>query len=239
MVATVKQLTAAGWLALARHYAPAVKPDLSAARVRDGDYVAEDAAAAMRREGLVGDAISHYRRLCDGGSALVYASTIEHSIEIAEQFQMAGVPAQHVDGDTPKVKRAQAIAALERGELRVLSNVNLFTEGLDLPALAAVILLRPTMSLALYLQMCGRALRTAEGKEFAVIIDHAANAFKHGLSDEDRVWDLKDRKRIKKAVAVVKRCPQCGAVTAAASRRCAACDFEFEVDRSPPGGRPW
>lgn len=235
VVATVRQLMAEGWLAPARHYAPAIRPDLSDARVKGGDYVGEDAAAAMRRSGLVGDAISHYRRLCDGGLALVYAATIQHSMEIAEQFQMVGVPARHVDGDTPRVVREQAIRALEDGELKVLTNVNLFAEGVDLPALAGVILLRPTKSLGLYLQMCGRALRPSPGKDFATIIDHAANVFTHGLCDEDHLWTLKDRKRNKKAaVAAVKRCPQCGAVMAAAVRSCPECEFEFEVERRAP-----
>lgn len=239
VVVTVKELMAKGWLAPARHYAPELRPDLSEARTRGGDYVATDAAEAMRGSGLVGDAISHYLRLCDGGSALVYASTIQHSMEIAEQFRLAGVPAQHVDGDTRRATREQAIAALERGELKVLTNVSLFAEGLDLPALAAVILLRPTKSLGLYLQMCGRALRPATGKEFAMIIDHAANVFNRELCDEDHLWQLADRKRSKKAAgAPVKRCPQCGAVTAAAARCCPECEFEFEVKRSAPGFVP-
>jgi superfamily II DNA or RNA helicase len=74
VVATVKELIAEGWLSPVRHYAPAVLPDLSGARVRGGDYVAEDAAEAMRRSGLVGDAIAHYQRLCRGGSSTTPAT---------------------------------------------------------------------------------------------------------------------------------------------------------------------
>jgi DNA repair protein RadD len=187
-----------------------------------------------RRSGLVGDAIAHYQRLCDGGSAIVYASTIKHSREIAEQFRAAGVPAQHIDADTAKVRRVEAIASLERGETKILSNVNLFSEGLDLPALAGVIMLRPTKSLGLFLQMCGRALRTVPGKEFATIIDHAANVFEHGLCDEDHLWSLSDRKPRKKAGDAAKRCPECGAVAAVSARSCPECGFEFYAGRSEP-----
>jgi superfamily II DNA or RNA helicase len=235
VVATVKQLIADGWLSPVRYYAPDVGPDLSGARMRGGDYVAEDVAEAMRRSGLVGDAIAHYQRLCNSGSAIVYAATIKHSMETAEQFRAAGVPAQHIDADTPERGRAEAIAALERGELNILSNVNLFTEGLDLPALSGVIMLRSTKSLGLYLQMCGRALRAAPGKEFATIIDHAGNVFEHGLCDEDHLWSLADREPRKKAAEpAAKRCPECGAIVALSVRSCPECGFEFYAGSREP-----
>ena len=90
----------------------------------------------------------------------------------------AGIRAVHVDAGTKEADRAAAVAGLGNGEVDIIFNVGLFTEGLDVPALAGVLLLRPTKSLGLYLQMCGRALRVAPGKERAVILDHAGNCFR-------------------------------------------------------------
>jgi superfamily II DNA or RNA helicase len=98
---------------------------------------------------------------------------VAHNSAVAGRFQQAGVRAAHVDGDTPARERRAAIEALGSGELCVSSNCGLFSEGVDVPLIGAVILLRATASLALYLQMIGRALRRAPGKERAIILDFA------------------------------------------------------------------
>lgn len=86
--------------------------------------------------------------------------------------------------------RDDAIRRFTNGDLRVLSNVELFGEGFDVPNIEAAILLRPTQSLGLYLQQVGRALRPADGKDAAIILDHAGNCRNHGFPDEDREWSL-------------------------------------------------
>ena len=105
------------------------------------------------------------------------------------------------------------IAALGTGDLDVLTNCNLIGEGLDVPAIGAAILLRPTQSLALYLQQVGRALRPAPGKDKALIFDFAGNCMAHGLPDDPRDWSLEiegGRER-SKTPAMAKRCKECGA----------------------------
>jgi superfamily II DNA or RNA helicase len=225
-----------GYLAKVKHFAPSLRPDLSKARVRGGDFDGEDAAVAMRRAHLTGDALEHYRKHCRGGPALGYAPTISYSQELAAEFRAAGIKAAHVDADTPAVQREEAVAALATGELQVLFNVGLFTEGLDVPALAGVLLLRPTLSLGLYLQMCGRALRPSPDKEFAVILDHAGNCFVHGLCDDDQEWSLSDRKRrnAKPAEAAVKKCPECQAIVPTATPVCPHCGAVIGAQPAPP-----
>jgi superfamily II DNA or RNA helicase len=221
-VATVRELTEAGWLSPVKTFVPPVLPDLSRARIRRGDYAVEDAAGIMNQPRFVGDAIEHYRRHCDGGAALGYAVDIAHSQALTAAFCAAGIRARHVDGKTPAAERGAAVAALGSGGLDVLFNVNLFSEGLDAPVLAGVLMLAPTLSLARYLQMTGRAMRTAPGKEFAVLLDHTGNTLRHGLYDAEHEWSLEDRpKRTPKAP--VRRCPGCGLVMAASCRTCPNC----------------
>src|SRR5258707_36376 len=85
---------------------------------------------------------------------------------------------------------AAAIASFEPGETLLLSNGDVFSEGFDVPAIEAVLMLRPTRSLGLYLQMAGRALRPAANKQHAVIIDMVGNYTRHGLVEDDRNWSL-------------------------------------------------
>jgi superfamily II DNA or RNA helicase len=199
-------------------YAPSL-PDLSGVKSIGGDFVKGALAKAMNKPKLVGDAIDHYLALCPGKRAIVFAAGIDNSKDIASQFRQSGIPAEHVDGSMSGQERDAAVARFASGETLILSNDSLFGEGFDVPAIEAVILLRPTQSLSLYLQMVGRGLRPALDKPHAVILDHAGNSrnkedggMGHGLPDDDREWTLEDREKRKKgAVAEVsiKQCPEC------------------------------
>lgn len=179
---------------------------------RGGDYARGALATAVNKPKLIGDAIQHYRRIADGKRAIIRAVTIEHSRHIAAQFNAAGIPCEHVDGETPRDQRKAAITRFRNGRLMALSNVDLFSEGFDVPAVEVAIDLRPTESLTLWLQFCGRALRVAEGKQRAIIIDHAGNALRHGAPCAEREWSLDGRKRTKSethSTASVKTCVLC------------------------------
>lgn len=178
-----------GRLATCRHYSPR-SIDLTGVRIRLGDYHRGDLTAAVDRSLVDDDIVANYRRFAHGKRMLVFATGIEHSIRAVTVLNTAGIPAEHVDGKTPTVERDAAIGRFERGETMVLSNVDLFGEGFDLPALEAVMMLRATMSISLYLQMIGRALRPAVGKNHAIVIDLVGNGARHGLVDDDRDWSL-------------------------------------------------
>ena len=154
---TVAELTEA-------EFAPPETIDLSGLRTRAGDYAADDLSAAMSDRAIVGNAVEHYGRLCRGIPAVAFCCGIEHSRLVATRFVEGGFRAAHVDGTTQKEERRALIAALGSGEIDVLTNAGLISEGVDVPAIGAAILLRPTQSLGLYLQQVGRALRPAPGK---------------------------------------------------------------------------
>jgi DNA repair protein RadD len=179
VAATSKDLVDRGILIRPRVLcAPA--PDLSKARVVGGDYSITDAAAAMDTSRLVGDAVATWLARAAGRRTIVFATSIDHSRHIAAAFLAAGVPAAHVDGETEITEREEVLRKLRSGELLVVSNVGLFTEGWDLPALECCIMAKPTASLALHQQMAGRVVRIAEGKGDAIILDHAGNHHRHG-----------------------------------------------------------
>jgi DNA repair protein RadD len=228
---TVRELIDAGRLSDYLLYAPK-KPDLSGVHTLGGDFNKKELAAAMSKSSVTGDALTHYQRFAAGKRAILFAWSIEASIEIVRQFNAAGIAAEHVDGGTDDVVRDNAIAKFRRGETLILSNVNLFSEGFDVPAVEAVFDLAPTQSLSMYLQRCGRALRVAEGKEQALIFDHAGNSERHGLPDADRAWSLQGKKRERRTASdgpPVKQCPLCFAVVAAAATVCRHCGYKFQT----------
>ncbi len=120
----------------------------------------------------------------------LFAINIPHSLAIVNEFLAQGIRAYHLDGESPLEERRDALARFERGDITVLSNVGLFTEGFDLPAIECVVTARPTKSVTLWLQMVGRALRPNEGKEYAIILDCTDNWQRLGKPDQERNWTL-------------------------------------------------
>jgi DNA repair protein RadD len=113
----------------------------------------------------------------------------------------------------------------------VLCNCGLISEGVDVPIVGAAILMRPTQSLGLYLQMVGRALRPAPGKDRAIILDHAGNSWRHGLPADPREWTLEGKPRQQREQSQDRRhrhCPECGAINAAGTLRCVGCGAELK-----------
>lgn len=207
-------------------YAPEQSVDLSGVKVRGGDYVSGQLAAAVDKSAITGDAVKHYQRYCDRQPAIAFTVTVEHAGHVVEQFKTAGYQAAVLTGSTPDKERAQMIKDLGSGKLQILASCNVVSEGTDIPTVAAAILLRPTASYALAMQQIGRALRSSPGKDKAIILDHAGNTLKHGLPTDAVEWSLSGiAKRGKNAL--VKRCSDCGALIAIRFKACPECAYEF------------
>lgn len=229
---SIADLISDGWLSPFRYFAPSV-PDLTAARMAAGDYLKSDLDKVMNTPVLIGDAVREYRAKLDGKRALIFAASVDASKALVERFNAEGIPAVHVDGKTASDDRDAAVAALASGEINVLSNVEVFTEGFDLPAIDGVILMRPTKSLALYLQMIGRGLRLAEGKDEALILDHAGLWLDHGVPGSVIDWSLDGgarQRRLASGGGSARRCPECNEVRAERAEKC-ACGFVFPTGR--------
>jgi len=228
---SVADLIFTGYLSPARIYAPPVVADLQGIRSRGGDYANDQAAAAMDRPTVTGDAIAHYQRLAAGQQAIAFCCNVKHAVSVCDAFKTAGIGAELLLGNTPD--REQVVADFAAHRIRVLVTVDVVSEGFDVPAASCAILLRPTQSLGLYLQQVGRVLRPAPGKDHAVILDHVGNVNRHGFPDDHRDWSLDDRMHRTRGTSApsVRTCPQCFAAFKPAPQ-CPACGAQCQPIKS-------
>jgi len=228
---SVKELIAWGKLSPYRYYSPPVAVDFSDLQVKYGDYVQSEVALCMDKSEIIGDLITQYNKLAPGAKAVCYCASIAHSQHTADMFRLAGIPAIHIDGETKDLVRKAAINDFKLGKIRILCNVDLISEGFDVPAMEAVILARPTQSLTLYIQQAMRAMRIDKSNpdKVAVIIDHVGNVYRHGLPDEDREWSLESKKKktVSREVSM-KICPKCYYAHAPAPT-CPGCGHVYQV----------
>ena len=206
---SMADLITAGYLTSARIYAPPQVADLSGIRTRAGDYANDQAAAAMDRPTVTGDAIAHYQRLATGQQAIAFCCNIAHAESVCAAFLAAGIRAVVLLGTT--TDRDQVVADFGAGLVQILVTVDVVSEGFDVPAASCAILLRPTKSLGLYLQQVGRVLRPAVDKQLAIILDHVGNVTRHGFPDDHRDWTLDDgiRRTAGTPAPSVRTCPEC------------------------------
>lgn len=216
------------FLAPVDYYAPS-QIDASKLRTkRAGDYSVDSIQEAMKPK-IYGNAVKHYLKLAAGKQAIAYTYNVDSAIRLAQAFNNQGITARSVAGSTPKEVRRKIIEDYRAGKIKIVTNAELFTEGLDLPNVDCVIMLRPTQSLSLYLQFAMRSMNPREGKT-AIIIDHVGNVERFGLPTDDREWTLEGREKGKtsssgatiKSVTVCQTCfasfyrtggtcPYCGA----------------------------
>lgn len=203
------------FLAPYKYFAPSLV-DLSGIKLKQGDFDAVQVEQLMLKKAIFGDVISYYKNLADGKQAICYCATINYSKAMADSFIQNGISAAHIDGKTPKDERDEVIEKFRKGEIKILCNVDLISEGFDVPDCECAILLRPTQSLTLYIQQSMRCMRYKPNKT-AVIIDHVGNYARHGMPDDSREWSLesKKKKQQKQKVKIssgTKLCPNCHAV---------------------------
>ncbi len=239
MGATVAELQKDGWLAKTRCFVPARLIDTSGLRTRLGDY--ELGALAERASAVTGDAVVEYRRHADHQPAIAYGCTVAHAEAIADAFRNAGYRSACVHGGTPTPLRDGMIAGVGDGGIEVLTACDLISEGLDVPNVGAVILLRPTKSLVLAMQQIGRGMRPSPGKDHLVVLDHAGNLLKHGLPETPRAWTLDGapEKPPGETSPPGWRCEACGCLNDLDSWECEECGAARpQPRRRPPGVAP-
>jgi DNA repair protein RadD len=203
-------------------------PNLKGIRKVAGDYHLGQLGAAVGGTALCGKIVETWQKRAAGRRTVAFAVNIAHAETIAASFTAAGVAAEVVTGTTPKVERAAVLARLAAGVTLVVVNVGVLTEGWDLPALEVAIIARPTASRCLHLQQIGRVMRACDGKESAIVLDHAGNTHAHGLVTERLVYSLDGKVRKANGEAPVKTCPECTAIVAAGCMTCPECGHEFE-----------
>lgn len=225
-------LTEHGYLAPARVFRPPGF-EVKGLKKKMGDYDMEQASEMLKTGQIMGDCLAHYRQHLDGKTAIAFCCSIAHAQAVAELFNANGVPAASIDGSMRKIpgKCEQLLADLATGKIKVLANCELIGEGLDIPSVYGCIMLRPTASVGLYLQMIGRCLRPQDGKT-AIILDHVGNVSRLGHHLEEREWTLEGlKKRDREKAPSVKVCPSCFSACNSRDSSCKECGHEFVVER--------
>lgn len=230
----VAELQAQGYLCPAQVMMPPPERRIAGGAVDRtlGDYTESGIALANRDRPdiMTAGALEFWRKHCGGRQTIAYAVSTQHAHNLAAVFNDAGVPAATILGDTAPRERDAAVADFEAGRVRVLVNVLVATEGFDLPDASGIIIARPTMSLALYLQMAGRGLRPKPDGGNCVILDLAGNAMAHGLPEDCREWSLEARGKPVSGAAPVVWCENCLAASPATSHNCEQCGAPFGKD---------
>jgi DNA repair protein RadD len=155
-----------------------------------GEYNEGQLAERMDKAKLVGDICTQYHKHGQKRKAILFATSVAHSIHCCQELQKSGVRAEHIDGTTPKDIRDKVIGHLRAGEIDVLCNNLVFTEGFDLPDVSCIILARPTKRLGLFLQMVGRGLRASPNKTDCIVLDHSGATYEVAQPDDDIDWTL-------------------------------------------------
>lgn len=234
VVTTPKALMADRFLSEPRVYSHPHRADLTAVKTVAGDYDEEQLAEACNKRELVGSIVEHWREHLAGVRTVAFAVNVAHSKHIVEQFQGAGVPAEHLDGTTHPVERKAILARIDRGETLVVSNCNVLTEGWDQPSVKGCILARPTKSRAIFVQQAGRVLRPYEDIT-PVILDHAGCVLEHDLPHADWEITLDGKKKRAKQSVSIKECPRCFGAIPSVAKVCSYCGHVFETTRSDDG----
>lgn len=231
---THKELLAGGLLVPCKVFAETM-PDLSQLQIHDGDWSQEKVAEIMDTKELVGDVLRDWKRWGENRPTVGFASSVEHSIGLAHEFNNAGIPSGHVDAETPQEERVRLFAALEAGRLKVLWNFGVLITGVDFPFASCGIFAFATASLTKFLQAAGRLFRPFAGKVDSILIDHGGNVHRHGWPQEDRDWTLDPEKKIQD-LDVERRerektprepicCPKCGAMRQSGPK-CISCGHQ-------------
>jgi superfamily II DNA or RNA helicase len=230
----VPELVRLGFLVPTVVYAPAEGPDLRGVRTQAGDYVESQLAERMNTVKLVGDVVTHWYRHGERRRTVVFATDVAHSIHLRDEFRKSGARVEHIDGSTPKEERDAILKRLAQGEIEIVTNCAVLTEGVDIPEIACLILARPTKSMGLFRQMVGRGLRPFSGKTDCIVLDHAGSTHEHGFVEDEVQWTLETSRRAanpshdkRKAGGNRSRlcdCTRCGAMRVA-GERCRSCGF--------------
>lgn len=238
---TARQLINEGFICDYRIIAPPASIDRTQIKVGStGDFTQRGLTEARKDSKITGDCVASYLKYAPGTQAVCFAVDIQHATEISASFKAAGVTAESVSSKTAKSSRKAIMDKFERGVFKVLVNVDLFGEGLDVSGIETVIMARPTQSYVLYVQQFFRALTRGDGKSLGTIIDHAGNVGyfgkTHGLPDSYNGWELETNGGKRRGSVArdedfipVTTCTSCFNVYEAVKKECPFCGHVHEV----------
>jgi superfamily II DNA or RNA helicase len=214
------------------YYAPDLNIDTENVDMVAGEYNNGQLSELMCRSAIYGDVLKYYRQLGENRQAIAYCTSVKHSEQTAEMFNENGISAVSIDGSMSQKERNKRMDLLKSGKVQILCNCNLISEGVTLPNASVALLLRPTMSLPLFIQQACRVLTPVEGKK-AVIIDYVNNVQRHGLPTDNHEWSLsqtvdKRKQHNDDGTLSIRQCSECFRCFKTAPK-CPYCGYEYQV----------
>jgi len=222
-------------------------PDLKDLKIVAGDYDKRGLGNRVNNPSIIGDIVLNWSRIAAGKKTVVFAVNVKHSKAIVNEFLSHGVTAEHLDAYSDDDERAETIQRFISGETKILSNVDLYTEGTDIPAIECICLARPTKSIGRYIQMVGRGARPFKDKHNFIVLDHGKNINEHGFYEDDIKWTLEGKKitfaknqkrppkekhqmqcKICNAIFLGNTCPSCGMVIENFGQKIEAIEYELK-----------
>ena len=212
---TIKELVELNFLSNMKYFSV---PGFDIEALQGKDYTGTDVKAdvldqILKTRQIYGNAIAHYRKHAHNKACIVFCRSVKAAEETAERFRDAGYRFESIDGRMTDKQREALISGVATGRLHGLTSCELVCYGLDIPKVECIIMLRPTLSRALFCQMIGRGLRPLDGKEHCVILDHVALISEHGHPMQDYEWKFhgEEKRGRKKGIdpASLKLCSEC------------------------------
>jgi superfamily II DNA or RNA helicase len=229
VAATTDDLIKRGYLSPFRVFATG-HPDLSAVRTVAGDYHEGELSEAMQGGTLTADIVRTWQEKWGKDKTLCFGVDKAHAKSIQERFQQAGITCGYQDAETPADERRDIKRKFHNGDYQIVSNIQTLTTGIDWDV-RCLIMARPTKSEMLYVQIVGRALRTAVGKDAALILDHSDTTQRIGFVTDvhhEHLDDGKPQRKAKPRVRLPKECKKCAFLKPAGVRICPNCGFKPE-----------
>lgn len=221
-----------GYLSPLMSKATATKIDVAGVAKRGGEFIPEALARAVDIDELTRSAVLELAKFGeDRRSWVVFCTGVEHAHHVRDAIQALGFSCAAITGQTPSQERKRAISDFKAGRIRCLTNANVLTTGFDAPGVDMIAFLRPTLSTGLYVQMCGRGTRLADGKDNCLVLDFAGNVRRHGPVD---MIDVRPSRKGEKAGTVkedrvaAKECPNCSSLQPLGTFICGDCGYEWE-----------
>jgi DNA repair protein RadD len=204
----------------------------------NSDFTREAMEEAAGQSHIVGDVVENYLKFASGKQAILFAPGISTAHKMTEKFNEAGIPAVLLTGLSTDQERLNGMIDFQERKIKILVNVDLFDEGLDVPGIECVIHARPTMSLSKYRQINGRGMRPAKNKEHLIIIDHVGNVAEHGLPCGEVRWTLDRIIKRRDKVNLIRICGnhECNSPYDRTLSECPWCGTEAVSNRNGGGG---
>ena len=209
-----------------------VRQELENVRKTISDFDMGEVERIMNKRAINERIVQEWQEKAGNRKTVVFCSTVVHAQDVCDEYRRANVRTELLTGETPSEERKQTLHDLEHGDIQVVVNVAVLTEGFDAPPVSCIILTRPCSYKSTMVQMIGRGLRTIDPEEHpgiikkdCIVLDFGTSVLTHGSLDEN--VDLEGSEGRGTGAAPEKSCPQCESIVPLSSRECPLCGYEF------------